>query len=505
MKETRSHRVFFRSGGVARSGSPTVERSPVLPILSFSRLRFFLLAGLLLVTAPGACMRPMPSTDAGLTLPAEWKNAGKFPVAAPSRDLERWWGRFNDPTLNKLIAEALANSPDVATATARVREARARRDAGRAVLLPSLDGSASASKRVTDSDSGRRTSDSYSGSLGASWDADLFGSNRSSLAAAAASLGAAEENLNSVKAGLAAEVATAYTTLRTNQARLKVLRETIATREETTRFALWRHEAGEADELEASQARSSLESARAGIPSLEQAIGQNRNTLTLLAGRNPGDLDSRLNGRGGIPEPSGALALGIPADTLRQRPDVRIAGYQVLASAASCQVADAARFPSLSLSGSLSASASTGSRIFNPEAITSSLVAGLSSPIFDAGRLQANLRAAIASLDQSIESYRRTVLTALGETENELIACRLIAERLTLITRATEEARVADTLARQRYEAGEIDFSSVVETQRSLLGLEESLLNTRSERTTAFIRLYRALGGGWSPAPAQAD
>jgi NodT family efflux transporter outer membrane factor (OMF) lipoprotein len=465
----------------------------------FSTIRRCRLMAFPWVLLLAACMRPMPATDPGLTLPAEWKNAGQFPVAAPSKDLSRWWQRFNDATLNRLIAEALASSPDVATATARVREARARRDARQAVLLPSLDGSASAGKRHVDGDAGSVTSSSYSAALSAAWDADLFGQNRSVLAAAAASLGAAEESLHSVKAGLAAELAASYTTLRANEARLAVLRQTVATREETTRFAVWRLQAGEADELEASQARSSLESARAGIPALEQAISQNRNTIALLAGRNPGDLDSILGTSGDIPDPNRELAVGIPADTLRQRPDVRVAGYEVLAAASSCQAADAARFPSLSLSGSLGITSLTSARIFNPETTTANIVAGLASPIFDAGRLRANLEAAGAALEQTVENYRRTVLTALSETENALVACRLSADRLAILGRATEQARSADTLARQRYEAGEIDFTTVIETQRSLLGLEDSLLNTRADRTTAYIRLYQALGGGWSP------
>jgi outer membrane protein TolC len=142
--------------------------------------------------------------------------------------------------------------------------------------------------------------------------------------------------------------------------------------------------------------------------------------------------------------------------------------------------------------------ASPRSRIFNPETTTASIIAGLSAPIFDAGRLRANLEASTAQLDQTIEGYRSSVLLALSETENALIACRRTAERLTTLEEATRLAREADDLAQKRYQAGVIDFTDVLDTQRSLLALEDSLLNTSTDRTTAYIRLYQALGGGWS-------
>jgi NodT family efflux transporter outer membrane factor (OMF) lipoprotein len=435
-----------------------------------------------------------------MTVPAEWKNVGNFPVAAPTRDLSRWWNRFDDPALNRLIAAALKDSPDISSATARIRESRARRDAERAGLFPILDGGVSSNSRSTDTDSaGRISGTNYSASLDASWEVDLFGRRRSSVQAAAANLGAAEENLNSVHAALAAEIAATYTSLRANEAKLVVLKQTVITREQTAQLATWRQQSGEADTLEASQAQSSLESARAAIPSLEQAIAQGRNQLALLAGREPGALDSMLGGKKDIPHPPNSLAIGIPADTLRQRPDVRVAGYQVLAAAANTRSAEAARYPSLFLSGSLGLNTVKASGFFNPETTAANLATNLTSPIFDAGRIRANIEAASAIEQQAIDAYRSTVLTALADTENALIACRRSAERLATLEKATRLARESDQLARQRYEAGEIDFLAVLDSQRTLLALEDSLLSTRTDRTTAYIRLYQALGGGWSP------
>jgi multidrug efflux system outer membrane protein len=448
------------------------------------------LAGCRVAATPGA---------AEFNLPEEWRNAGNFPVASPDLDLSRWWARFDDPTLNRLIASALEDSPDLQTAVSRVRASRANREAQRAVLFPRVDGTASGSGRRSRTDAAGTTSaDAYSAGLDASWEADLFGRNRRGVEAATATLEATREDMYSVQAALAAEVATVYTGLRANEAKRIVLKQNITTREETAQLAAWRLRAGETDSLEATQSQSSLESARAGLPALEQAIGQGRNELARLAGQTPGALDTLLARSRGIPIPPERLAVGIPVDVLRQRPDVRRAGYQVLAAAASTRATEATRYPSLTLSGSLGLDTLSASRLLDPESAAASIAARIVSTIFDAGRIKANIEASRAEEEQAVTNYRATVLTALSDTENALIACRRSAERLATLEKATQLAREADQVARQRYEAGEIDFLDVLDSQRTLLALEDSLLSTRTDRTTAFIRLYQALGGGWS-------
>jgi len=461
--------------------------------------RFLLLTSFALVGL-SACVGPSPFNRQNVSLPADWKNAAGFPVASASRDLSRWWNRFGDVTLSRVISDALQASPDMASAAARVRESRARRDVTRSSLFPSLGGSASSSYRSSRTDNvGTVDADSYSAGLDASWEVDLFGKNRSAVASASAQLGATEENFHSVQAALASEIAIAYTSLRATEARLEIVRRTIKTREETTQLALWRTEAGEADSLESSQAVSSLEQARAAIPALEQTASQTRNLLSLLAGRTPGSLDGMLSSsKKGIPEPPRGLAVGIPADTIRQRPDVRVAGYQLLAAAANVRAADAERYPSLDLSGSLGLNSLSSGKLFNPQTSTLGLAAGITSPIFDAGRIRANIAAESAAEEQAFQTYRSTVLTGLSETEDALIACRRTAERMEILGKATAAAREADLLARQRYQTGEIDFLTVLETQRTLLGLEDSLLSIQADRTNSYIGLYKALGGGWS-------
>ena len=450
-----------------------------------------LLAGCL--SGPLAAPDPQP-------LPQAWRNAGDFRTASPERDLKRWWTSFADPALNRIIRDGLTHSPDVATAAARVREARAGRKLTAAALLPTLDAATGAGSRYSKTQGiPGDGNNSYSASLDASWQADLSGRNRNRLLAADMDAKAAEENLQSVRAALAGEIAIAYTSLRTNQARLDVLQRNIATQEETSRIAAWRQQAGEADALEAGQAETALMQARAAVPQVRQSIEQTRNLLARLCGRAPGDIDSSLpHASTPIPHPARQLAVGIPADTLRQRPDVRLASWQVLAAAARNRAARAERFPSLNLTGSLGITSLSSGKWFNPETFTAGVISSLSGPIFDAGRIQANIEATDAATDQALQAYRTRILTALSEVEDALIACKRSSERLASLEKATSLARETDRLARQRYEAGEIDFLSVLDSQRTLIALEDSLLATRSDRTTAHIRLYQALGGGWS-------
>ncbi|MFT4175808.1 MAG: efflux transporter outer membrane subunit [Luteolibacter sp.] len=441
----------------------------------------------------------IPAKTPEANIPQDWKNAANFPVASPQQDLSRWWKRFNDATLNRLISSALAQNPDVAAASARVRESRANRAATAASLFPGLDAGANRSFSSSDRSGITTTSTSYSAGLDAAWELDFFGKRRNNVLAATAQVGASEENFHSVQASLASEIAIAYTSLRATEARLDVTRRSLKSREETYQIAKWRLEAGKIDNLEASQALSSLEQAKASIPSLEQSASQSRNLLAVLIGQNPGTLDGSLSSRkAGLPNPSTNLAIGIPADTIRQRPDLRLAAYQWIAQVANTNAAKAERYPSFSLSGSLGINTLSSSKIFNPENTSTGLIGRVSAPIFDAGRISANIKAQTAVQEQALLNYQGTVLTALSEVEDSLIACKRTAERITILERATAAAREADTLARQKYEAGITDITTVLDSQRTLLSLEESLISARADRTIAYIQLYKALGGGWS-------
>jgi outer membrane protein TolC len=199
-----------------------------------------------------------------------------------------------------------------------------------------------------------------------------------------------------------------------------------------------------------------------------------------------------------VPVPGRQLAIGIPADTIRQRPDVRAAGYGWIAAIANTRSAEAEKLPSLRLSGSLGVDTLRSSKLFNPESAAAGIIAGISGPIFDAGRIRANIAAQGEAEQQALLSYESTILTALSEVEDALIACRRTEERLASIEKAASAGREASKLATQRYRTGVIDFLTVLDAQRNDLAQEESLINVRADRAAAHIQLYKALGGGWA-------
>ncbi|WP_035601292.1 efflux transporter outer membrane subunit [Haloferula sp. BvORR071] len=460
------------------------------------RLIAILAMGSTAFVAP-SCTPTAPKAPS-VTLPVSWRNAAGFPTASPDRDLSRWWGQFGDPQLTRLIGEALAGNKDLASAVSRVREAQARRDAQKASLYPTLDYSGARSTNARFDDWTRTSSGTaYSAGLSASWEPDFFGRNRQSIAAATANAEAAKEDLHSAQASLASEVALAYLDLRAAEGRLQVVKESVKTREETTQIASWRAQAGQIDALELRQAESSLESARTQLATLNQNIEQTRNRLSLLCGRVPGDVST---GAGSVPVPGRRLGVGIPADTIRQRPDVRAAGYAWVASIANTHAAELERLPSLRLSGNLGVDTLHSSKLFNPESAAAGLIAGISGPIFDGGRIRANITAQSAAEEQSLLAYERSILTALSEVEDALIACRQTELRLSTLEKAADAGREASKLATQRYRTGVIDFLTVLDAQRNTLAQEEALINARADRAAAHVQLYKALGGGWSSA-----
>lgn len=433
-------------------------------------------------------------------VPTRWQNASANAGAANAGELESWWLQLHDPTLDQLIGLALKNSPDVRTALARIDEARARFRLERTNLIPTVTGSVSDKRtRVTDRTTHVTSySDSAGASLDASWEIDLFGRERLTTAAAKADFAQSEENVRDVQVSLAAEVASTYVLLRASEGKLTVVQSTLKSLEETYQLTRWKEQAGSGSSLDVQQSLSNLEQTRASVPSLQQSVTEARNKLALLCGKPPGALDSALNSASGVPAAPATFAVGIPADTLRQRPDVRAAERAVEAAALRTLAAKADRYPSLTLSGSIGVEALHANKLFSPEATVASVVGGLTAPIFDAGRINRTIDVQDALERQALIAYESTVLTALSEVENALSSIQRNNERLASLNKAADAASESATLARQRYDAGDVDFFAVLDAQRTLLALNESQVGTTADLTTAYIQLYKALGGGWA-------
>jgi len=447
--------------------------------------------------------------------PERWRRLDDADNAAAyveqTEDLRRWWLKLDDALLSELIDEALQANLDLRKAQARLREVRARRAVAASAYYPNVSASGSASRRQSTKSAGMTTggavSNSFSIGFDASWEVDVFGGVRRSVEAADADLASTEAALNDTQVSLVAEVARNYFEIRSFQIRLGIARSNLESQTETLQLTQLRSQAGLVSVQDVEQSRSVREQTLAQLPSLESSLASSEHSLDILLGKLPGSLHARLASEGQLPPMPSQMAVGIPADTLRQRPDVRVAERKLAAETARVGVATAALYPSLQLSGSIGIEALTQAAAGNGLGFFYSLLGGITAPIFYGGRLRAQLEAQDAIREQTLFGYEQTVLSALREVEDVLVAIVRNRERAEALARAVEAAKNAALLARQRYGAGVIDFQSVVDTERSVLALEDSLASTRADGIFALIRLYKALGGGWSPetAPAQAE
>ena len=470
-----------------------------LPRLPFSLRKWAVPAVAALALCSCTGLTPEGGPEIQIKIPTRWKATPSTAKALDTEALPTWWERFRDPGLSAIIGESLRTSTDIRTALSKMREARAARGVERANLFPRVDAGASAqASRDDNRDTGVTSRENYGASLDASWEIDLFGKQRQNVRAASADLAQAGEEYHAAQVSLAADVADAYVSLRLAEEELAVLQNSLGTREETVQLTKWREQAGQGSALDTQQAITQLEQARAAIPTAKQTIGQTRNRIALLAGRTPGAMDALLARRRTLPVPPSRIALGIPAETLRQRPDVRAAEHAVQAAISRRRAAQLERYPTLNLSGTIGVEALKAGRIFSPESTAASLLGSLAAPIFDAGRIRENINIQDERQKQAVIAYESTILTALSEVENALIAIQRLAERLTIINRAVTAAREATKLASQQYQAGQVDLLNVLEAQRNLLSLEQQEVNTRADRASAHVQLYRALGGGWS-------
>lgn len=431
--------------------------------------------------------------------PPQWKSASAS-ASDEVVDLTQFWQQFDDPQLASFIADALAHNTGLRSAQAALAQARARRDRARAGWFPSLDAGVAA----RESRSGGVASERYSASLDAGWEADLFGATARTVDAASAELGASTATRDGVQLALAAEVALAYVEVRTNQLRLDIAQRSLAAQEETLALAGWRAQAGLASELDVAQARTAREQTRAQQATRDTALATARHRLAVLTGRPPAALDELLATTRPVPRARGMLAAGIPAEVLRRRPDVRAAEQRLLAESARLRATRAARYPSLNLGGALGVESLTASGLTGSGTTTRSLLASLSVPLLDGGRRRADIAVQLAVREQTLAAYEAALLGALQDVENALVARHGAAQRIEALRAAAEAAETATVLARHRYAAGSIDFAVLLDSERTLLSVQDSLAVTIADETSAVISLYKALGGGWTPDPRPA-
>lgn len=470
------------------------------------------IACVLAACAVGPDYRP-PTTVS----PDEWRALPRTGVKVESPDassLAAWWTTLNDPVLNQLIERALAENKTVKQALARVVEARARRGVTAGDFWPTLNASGGASRSDSDSrsigadpnnglSSANNNDEIYDVGLDSSWELDLFGGKRRAFEASTAQLAVSEADLRDALVTLLGDVALSYTDVRTAQSRLTFAERNLQSQSEVLDITRWRTEAGLATVLDVEQANTSYEQTRAQIPSLESTLAQAMNRLTVLTGQNPGALSQTLADRKPVPVAPLEIVAGVPADVLRRRPDIRSAERRLAAQTAEVGVATAALYPSLSLTGSITLQSLSASDVFNGfQSERTGL--SLSMPLFRGGALRQNINAQNALVDQALATYEATVLAAYEEVENALTAWTHEQRRHASLVEAAASARRAAELALVQYNSGLVDFQTVLTADRQLITLEDSLAVSDGEITANLIRLYKALGGGWSVFPATA-
>ena len=409
-----------------------------------------------------------------------------------------WWDDFRDPLLSQLVNQALQANTNIRSAQASLQQARALRDVSVANAGPNVTLSGSGQRSKAD---GVAASNNFTAGLDATWEADIFGANRASINATEADAQAAQASLRDVQVSMAAEVALAYLQLRGYQAQLTIAKNNLASQQETLQITQWRAQAGLVTSLEVEQAQTAAAQTAAQIPSLQTSLAQTRHSLALLTGQRPLDLDPLLLPERAVPQASSTVTQQIPAETLRQRADVRAAEYRIRAALARVDAADAERYPSFSLGGSLSLSALTLAGLSNGVTVASSLLGSVSVPLIDGGAAKSQVLAQEAALEQTRAAYQNTVLTALKEVEDALIALKNDRNRLVLLQLAADSARNADLLAQNRFASGLIDFQTVLQTQRTLLSAQDSVASLQAGLGADHVRLVKALGGGWPAQP----
>ena len=477
--------------------------SPMRPKTVF--LILFLCCSMLLIVgcAVGPNYRPPK-----VSVPESWGESQKNAAFNHADPIVQWWKTFNDPVLDSLITHAVESNLDLRVAEARIREARFQSGVVSSELWPSVETSASYSRSRRSQGisiippKARLKRNLYQAGFDASWEIDLFGGKRRAIEAARADIDAAVENRRDVLVTLLAEVARNYIEVRGLQRRLEIVRNNVRVQQETIDITRARFEAGLSSEMDAVQAEALLATTQSQIPTLESSTKQTIHRIGILLGQKPDALQAELTKGAPIPSAPAMVPVGLPSGLLRRRPDVRRAEWELAAATARIGVATADFFPKFSLTGDfglqtedLNVFSLTNSRYwsFGPT---------IRWPIFQAGRIRANVKVQNARQEQLLVNYEKAVLTALEDVENALVTFAGEQVRHKNLTAAVNANRRAVELAGELFTRGLANFLSVLDAERSLYESEDNLAQSEHTVSLNLVSLYKALGGGWETEPS---
>ena len=477
-----------------------IIRRLLFHIVSCRHMLIFMAAAAILATASCASVGPdyaPPEIDA----PASWNTPLENGLSSDPMDpetLAEWWAIFDDSTLSDLMHQAVSGNFDLKQAESRIREARARRGLEKSALFPTLDASGDYTRSRTSENAGTGMDrDLYQAGFDAGWEIDIFGGVRRAVEAADASLQASRENLRNVLVSLTAEIALNYIETRTFQTQLAIAIANIDAQQETYDLINFRYQAGLSDELALQQARYNLESTRSKVPLLRKGLAGTENRLAVLIGKPPGSVDVLLYEVQPIPVTPASVAVGIPVETIQHRPDIRKAERELAYQTARVGVAMADLYPKLKLAGTFGLESMESGNLLTSDSRFWKYGPSVSWNIFDAGAIGNNIEIQSALQEQALIAYQSTTLNALEEVENALVAYAQEQIRRQRLFEAVTSAQRAESVAQEQYKSGLVDFSNVLDAQRSLFSFEEQLAESDGQTAANLVRLYKALGGGW--------
>ena len=444
-----------------------------------------------------------------ISVPTGWNEAQQSDFDTGPAPLKDWWTEFNDPLLNTLVQRAVQSNLDLRLAEARIRESRALRAVTGADAWPGLD-AAGTYRRSRSSENafvsggdgdaflgGNGAGDLFRAGFDASWEVDIFRGVRRRVEAADANIAASVEERRSALVTLLGDVARNYIEVRGFQRRLSVARSNLRAQQETLELTRVRFEAGLSSDFEVAQAEGQVNTTAAQIPAFESALKGSVHRLDVLLGQQPGALWAELNNEAPVPALPPQAHVGMPAELLRRRPDVRRAERVLASTTAQVGAATADLYPRFSLTGAFGFQSISASDLISAPSRFWSIGPRIFWPVFDAGRIRANIEVRNAQQEQALTLYEKTVLTAFEDVENSLVNYAKEQTRYRSLMDAVAANRRAVEMANELYTRGLVDFLNVLLSQRALYASESELAQSETVLASNLVALYKALGGGW--------
>jgi len=443
---------------------------------------------------------------------AAWTDAASPAISQRTEPAIEWWKRLNDPVLNELVAIALQQNLTLQIAAVRIFEARAQlgivlgdrfpqsQKVGFGYSYEKVSKNVGLTKTISKLDpSFDPHLQAWSAGFDASWELDIWGQVRRGIQAATANLVAQVADYDDVRVTLVGDVATAYVTIRALQAEIALARANVKTQRESLDITNLRFKDGVTTELDVQEATVLLNTTSAEIPALQADLAKAENALALLLGMPAGDVHSAVRQPRAIPNPPAKIGVGIPADLLRRRPDIRAAEMRAAAQSAQIGIAEAELYPQFGITGQIGFKASDFATLFTSASLTGLINPGITWNFLNYGRIKNNVRVQDARYQETIVQYQQTVLKAYKETQDALVAFLKAKEEVVYLTRAATAAKKAMGIANDQYKEGTADYSRVLNAQTAVLHTQQRLTQARASVVTNLIAIYKALGGGWEP------